>query len=212
MTKETVTATITANEKIQQVEGWVLSEDETKLSKVYAKNTEETITVYDLAGNKAYANISVNNIDTTSPQVEIKYSTTKLTNQNVTVTVTADEKIKEVEGWILSNDKTTLSKDFESNQEEDITIYDLVGNDRKLTINVSNIDKTPPIAKISYSTLELTNGNVEVIITADEEIQEIDGWIMSSDRKKLVKEYEKNIEKEKVIINDLAGNSTDKSE
>ena len=210
MTKETVTATITANEKIQQVEGWVLSEDETKLSKVYAKNTEETITVYDLAGNKAYANISVNNIDTTSPQVEIKYSTTKLTNQNVTVTVTADEKIKEVEGWILSNDKTTLSKDFESNQEEDITIYDLVGNDRKLTINVSNIDKTPPIAKISYSTLELTNGNVEVIITADEEIQEIDGWIMSSDRKKLGKEYEKNIEKEKVIINDLAGNSTEK--
>ena len=75
---------------------------------------------------------------------------------------------------------------------------------------MSNIDKTPPIAKISYSTLELTNGNVEVIITADEEIQEIDGWIMSSDRKKLVKEYEKNIEKEKVIINDLAGNSTEK--
>ena len=210
MTKETVTATITANEKIQQVEGWTLNDENNTLSKVYAKNTEETITVYDLVGNEAKVNISINNIDTTAPQAEINYSTTKLTNKNVTVTVTADEKIKEVEGWSLSDDKKVLTKEFESNQKENITIYDLVGNDRKLTINVSNIDKTPPTAEISYSTSKLTNGNIEVTIAANEEIQEVDGWIMSLDRKKLVKEYENNIDKEKITISDLAGNSTEK--
>ena len=210
MTKETVTVTINSNKKIQQVEDWTLDDENNTLSKVYAKNTEETITVYDLAGREAKANIIINNIDTNSPQAEINYSTTKLTNKNVMVTVIADEKIKEVEGWSLSNDKTVLTKEFESNQEESITIYDLVGNGRKLTINVNNIDKTPPTAEISYNTVELTNENVEVTITANEEIQEINGWIISPDRKKLVKEYEDNIDKEKITISDLAGNSAEK--
>lgn len=209
LTRETVTATIKANEKIQQVEGWSLSADETSLSKVYAKNTTETVKVYDLAGNESTASIEINNIDTTAPQVEINYSTTKLTNQNVTVTIVSDEKIKDVEGYTLSNDKTTLTKEFESNDESSITIYDLSGNYRNLTITVGNIDKNSPKTEISYSTTELTNGDVEVKITANEEIEQVEGWVISSDRKTLIKEYQKNVKNEKIIISDLAGNTVE---
>lgn len=209
MTKETVTATIKASEKIQQVEGWSLSEDETSLSKVYAKNTTETVKVYDLFGNESTASIKIDNIDTTAPQAEINYSTTKLTNQNVTVTIIADEKLKEVEGWTLSSDKTKLTKEFKDNKEERITIYDLVGNHRNLTITIGNIDKKSPKTEISYSTTELTNGNVEVTITANEKIQQVEGWTISSDRKTLIKEYKKNVDSENVIISDLAGNTVE---
>lgn len=208
-TNKTVTATIKSNEKIQQVEGWTLSEDETKLYKVYAKNAVETVKVYDLAGNESKANISINNIDTELPQAEIKYSTTKPTNKNVMVTIITDKEIQEVEGWKLSDDKTTLTKEFKNNKEENITIYDLAGNDRKITIKVNNIDKAPPKTKIHYSNTGLTNKNVTVTITADEEMQKVKGWVISSDRKKIVKEYKSNVNKEKVIIKDLAGNSVE---
>ena len=208
MTKDTVTVTITANETIQPVEGWTLKDNGKTLSKTYAKNTDEIVKVYDLAGNEAEANIRVNNIDTTVPQAEIEYSTTMLTNQNVLVTITADEEIREVEGWTLSKDNTTLSKEFENNIEEKVTIYDLVGNKREIDITVNNIDKVAPAVGVTYSTKELTNGKVEVTITADEKVQPIEGWTISSDNQKLVKEYENNIENEKIIIYDLVGNST----
>ena len=209
MTRESVTATILSNEALQEVEGWTLSTDKTRLTKIYAKNTEEIIPVYDLAGNESKATISIKNIDTTAPQADISYSTTILTNQNVIATISANEKIQNIDGWILSDDKTTITKEYDSNTTEDITIYDLVGNGRKININISNIDKKAPIANINYSTLELTNKNVEVTITADEEINAVDGWILSSDHKKLVKEYKENIENEKIIISDLAGNNSE---
>ena len=202
MTKGTVTVTINSNKKIQQVEGWTLSKDGTKLSKEYAKNTEDIIAVYE-----AKANISINNIDTISPQAEIKYSTTKLTNKNVTVAITADEKIKEVEGWSLSDDKTVLTKEFETNQEENITIYDLVGNERSLKINVSNIDKISPELEIKYSTIEETNGSVTVEIKSNEKVRKVEGWILNKEQNILTKEFNSNIADE-MRVYDLAGNIT----
>lgn len=210
MTKGVVTATINSNEKIQQVEGWTLSEDKKSLKKIYAENTTETVKVYDLVGNEVVANISINNIDKTVPQAKISYSTTKATNKNVKVTITADEKIKDVEGWKLSEDKKTLTKEFEKNSEENVTIYDLAGNSRNLTVSVRNIDKVHPKVEISYSTTNLTNKNVQVTIISNEEMQPLEGWTITTDGKKLIKEYKSNVEKEKVSISDLAGNIEEK--
>lgn len=207
LTKETITVEIKADERVQQVEGWCLEEDGMTLTKVYAKNIQEEITVLDLAGNESKITISINNIDTIAPEADIQYSTTKLTNKNVTVTIIVDEQIQEVDGWTLTNDKTTLTKEFLDNTEEEITIYDLAGNERNIPIRISNIDKITPNTDAEYSTKELTNGNVTVTISADEEIQEVEGWTISLDRKTLVREYEKNTQ-ESVVLYDLAGNST----
>lgn len=53
--KGVVTVTITASEQIQPLTGWTLSADKKTLTKQYTKNTTETVTIVDLAGNKSEA-------------------------------------------------------------------------------------------------------------------------------------------------------------
>ena len=206
-TNQNVTVTITANEEIQEVEGWTLSTGKTILTKEYTENVEETVEVKDLAGNITTANVKIANIDKIAPKVEVKSSTTEKTNQDVTVTITANEEIKEVRGWTLGSDKKTLTKKYSENKTETIIIMDLAGNTTTAEITVNNIDKIVPKAMVKYSTVDLTNQNVTVTITADEEIQEVEGWTLDSSRKILIKEYTENAE-ETVEIKNIAGNTT----
>ena len=205
-TNGSVTVTITASEEIQSVSGWTLSSDSLTLTKTYTANASETVTIYDLAGNSTEVTVTVTNIDTTAPTAEVSYSTTETTNGSVTVTITADKKIQEADGWTLLEDGYTLTKEYTENATETITIYDLVGNRTEVTVTVTNIDTTAPTAEVSYSTTEATNGSVTVTITADKEIQEVDGWTLSSDSLTLTKTYTENTS-ETVTIYDLAGNS-----
>ena len=206
-TSGSVTVEIRANESIQPVEGWTLSEDQMTLSKTYIENAEERLTIYDLAGNSTTQDISVNNIDNQSPQLEVNYSTSSLTNSDVIVTITSNKPVQAVDGWALSESQMELSKTYEVNTEENIIIYDLVGNSTEVSISISNIDKVSPEYDITYSTLELTNENIVVTITANELIQGMEGWTLSENQMTLSKIYEENIE-ENIMIYDLAGNST----
>ena len=140
-TKENVTVTITSNEKIQEVSGWTLSSDKLTLTKTYSQNTNETVTIKDLAGNETQANIEITNIDKTGPSVEVTYSTKELTRGSVIVTITSNEKIQEVSGWTLSNDKKTLTKEYFANTKEIITVKDLAENEINVTIEISNIEE-----------------------------------------------------------------------
>ena len=105
----------------------------------------ETITIKDLAGNSLNATIEITNIDKTTPTVNVKYSATNVTNQNVIVTIEANEEIQEITGWTLSNDKKTLTKTYQSNEEERIEIKDVAGNTVYKNISIKNIDKTSPV-------------------------------------------------------------------
>ncbi len=206
-TKGNVKVTITSNEEVQSVTGWTLSSDKRTLTKEYSANTKETITVKDLAGNEKQATIEINNIDKTGPSVNIEYSTKNPTRENVTVTITANEEIQAVQGWTLSSDKKTLTKEYSVNTKETITIKDLIGNEAQANIEINNIDKTGPSVNVGYSTKNPTRENVTVTITANEEIQAVQGWALSSDKKTLTKEYTENI-KETITVKDLAGNET----
>lgn len=62
-TNQDVVATITSNEEILGVEGWKLSEDKKRLTKIYTKNCDETVKICDLAGNSTNVKIVINNID-----------------------------------------------------------------------------------------------------------------------------------------------------
>ena len=70
-----------------------------------------------MAGNETQLTIEISNIDNseideTAPEVTIEYSTKQLTRDNVIVTIQANEEIQEVEDWILSDDKRTLTKEY----------------------------------------------------------------------------------------------------
>ena len=204
-TKENIIVTITANEEIQEVEGWNLSTDKKQLTKEYVQNVEETITIKDIVGNAVKQTIKVDNIDKIAPKIEIKYSTKEQTRGKVKVEIVADEELQGAEGWILSADKKILSKEFDQNIQEAVTIKDLAGNETKQTITIDNIDKTAPEVEVSYSTKEETEGNVTVEIKANEELQILTGWNLSIDKKKLTREYSRNT-KETVTVKDIAGN------
>ena len=207
MTNQNVTAIVTSNEEIQAVNGWTLSTDKKSMTKVYSSNRQEEVIIKDLVGNETKVNVRVANIDKEAPVGQISYSTTKMTNQNVTATITSNEEIQAVGGWTLSTDKKSMEKEYSRNVQEEVIIKDLVGNETKININVANIDKEAPVGQVSYSTTEMTNKDVIVTITANEKIQQVEGWSLSSDLTKLTKTFTKNDE-ETVIIKDLAGNTS----
>lgn len=71
-------------------------------------------------------------------------------------------------------------------------------------------DAKPVTATVTYSTTEQTNKDVIVTIKASEEIQNVEGWKLSTDKMTLTKTYTENtsVDGENIIIKDLAGNST----
>ena len=77
--------------------------------------------------------------------------------------------------------------------------------EERIDVASIKIDRTAPSLQVSYSTKELTTGNVEVTIKANEIIQEIEGWYLQEDKKTLKKEYSENV-KEEIEIKDLSGN------
>lgn len=202
-----VTVTITTNEKVEAVNGWnqTATQNGNILMKEYTANTEENITIKDLAGNTSIAEISINNINKDELTLQTSYSTLNPTNENITVTIKSNLELKQKEGWNLAEDKKILTKEYSKNTQEKIKLESIYGQTKEVTINVNNIDKVAPNIEIKYSTLNYTQEPVTVTITANEEIQAINGWTRSSDRKTLTKEYSKNTEEE-ITIKDLAGN------
>ncbi len=207
-TNGVVTATIKVNEKVQQIEGWTIDSTKTILTKIYTKNEKETVTITDLSGNTNTIEVRVENIDKTEIEANVKYSTTLLTNKDVTVTIILNKKVLEVKGWSLSEDGTQIYKTFTVNGEEEIKLKDLAGNTKMVKINVANIDKIAPMAEVSYDITFATNKDVIATITANEEIQKIEGWNLQKDGKTLTKTYKLNNE-ETVTVTDLAGNTLD---
>ena len=100
------------------------------------------IYVKDLAGNISSNSVMISPI---SLEVEVIYSTQQITNENITVTITANEKVQGLTGWTLSTDSKTLTKEYSANKTETITIKDLAGNSTNATIEIKNIDKEKPV-------------------------------------------------------------------
>ena len=209
--KKSNKVTITANEKIQQVSGWDLSSDKLTLTKTYTANTlstGETVTIKDLAGNTTTQKIIVSDI-VIEPELTatVSYSTTSITNQNVTATIKANKEITSVTGWTLSTDKKTLTKTYTANTTETVTVKDTSGNTKTISIQITNIDKTAPTLKVE-KTLSADKKTNTVKITANEEIKTVTGWTLGTDKKTLTKTYTEN-KTEKVTITDLAGNTAE---
>lgn len=136
-TNEDVTVTIQANEQLQPVEGWTLSDDGMSLIKTYSDNTSETVTVKDLTGNAIEVPVNVTGIDKEGTTVKVKNETTE---DGVLVTIETSEPIQTPDGWTKVSD-TKYTKLYTENTSEDIIVYDLAGNATKAHVTVSSISK-----------------------------------------------------------------------
>ena len=59
-------------------------------------------------------------------------------------TIEADEEIEQSSGFVLSEDKKSLSKMVYVNESDKVLVKDLSGNYSEIEYNVNNIDKEPP--------------------------------------------------------------------
>lgn len=132
------------------------------------------ITATDKAGNETSYSFT---IDTKLPEIEVTYApnNTELTNGGVTVTITANKELQEVEGWELSSDKLTLTKEFTENTDMVLEVKDLAGNIANANIYINNIDYN-----VSYDpslTLEnLVANKVKATITSLKQLILDDTW------------------------------------
>ena len=98
----------------------------------------------------------------------VSYSTTSLTNQNVTVTITANREVTQMTqtGWIASTDKKILTKTYAANATETITLKDALENTVDVEIKITNIDKTAPTVTVKQE-LSADKKSNKVTITAN---------------------------------------------
>ncbi len=131
----------------------------------FTKNGTFTFEFKDKAGNIGSVVAIVKNIDKVAPIGKIKYSTTKQTNKDVTVTLDANEEIT------ITNNNGKSSYIFTDNGTFTFEFVDKAGNKGVATATVNNIDKIAPTAKVKYSTTQPTNKNVvATLFDASEEI------------------------------------------
>lgn len=161
-----------------------------------------TIQVEDKVGNIEVALYNGNVIDTTKPNL---YREEDVVNEDgsVTVTIAADEEIvipDDLNGWILSEDKMKASKIFKSSVSETMKVTDIAGNEQTfdVVVELNGIDYA-----IIYEAVEKEN-KVLVVISAKTELQPLEGWELSEDKKMLGKLVTVDY-KQDVTIKDVNG-------
>lgn len=89
-TTRAVKATIKTNKSVNKVEGWTLSDDGMTLTKVYSKNTTETVHLVDTDGMTKDVIININNIkveDSSNNKDDTTVATGKLPQAGVSMTI-----------------------------------------------------------------------------------------------------------------------------
>ena len=86
-----------------------------------------------------------------------------------------------------------------------LKVQDLAGNETEIEVKVENIDKEKPQTRVEY---DEKDNQVIVHIISNKELQEVEGWELSEDKKTLTKTYLEN-EKDVISVIDLAGNITE---
>ena len=191
ITNQNVTATIQANFEMKPLTGWTLSQDHKKLTKEFAQNVSETVTVTNIDGRQSDVTVYISGIDKVAPVVNVEYSTTQETSGSVTATITSNEILKPVDGWTLSNDGLSLTKQYNQNANETVTVSDLAGNTVNKNISISNILSGDFSCSVTYDITDPTNGSVTATITGNRNLAERnDGWTLSG--RTLTKEYTAN--------------------
>ena len=125
-----------------------------------------TITGFDNAGNSVEAEIVINNVDKTEPNLEVNYNK-QWTKDDVELTIIATDLESGLASVTVNGEEIDASREYivRENGVYTIEVTDNIGNSIKKQIVVSNIDKTAPSLEVNY-TKEWTKNNVELRIVS----------------------------------------------
>ena len=110
-TNKDVTLTIDFNKPIYEIDGFTISENRKKLTKVIKENEKNTITVEDVSGNKKEVTYEINNIDKIPPEI-IGVEDGKTYTSNVTLDYKDNVGIKDIVIDKYSDLKLSLYDDY----------------------------------------------------------------------------------------------------
>ena len=97
----------------------------------------------DKLGNVSSQRFEVQQDNLFSYNTRVNYSTTEITKEDVTVTISANAELRELNGWKLSdNNKYSMTKVYSENTNETFAITDVNGLERYVTVNIANINKS----------------------------------------------------------------------
>ncbi len=156
-TNQNVTVTITFDKE----EVTILNNNHSN-TYTFKENGEFTFEFQDKAGNKNTKTAIVNWINKELPTPTIKYNINKVTNQNVTATITFDKT-----NVTILNNGGSNTYTFMENGEFTFEYVDQVGNKGTAIAKVDWIDKVLPVGTITFDETELTNQDVLATITFD---------------------------------------------
>ena len=135
-TNKNVTATITFNRN-----DVTITNNDGSNQYVFEANGEFTFEYVDSEGNSGTNTARVNWIDKEAPVLEVEYENIN-DGKEVKVTIKSNEELTEIEGWELSEDRMSMFKTFNANENIVIEVSDLVGNITETTINVDSIQNS----------------------------------------------------------------------
>jgi len=158
-TTQNVVATITLSDGAVTSDGGA--------THTFTDNGSWTFTFEDALGNTGTVVAEVNWIDTEAPTWTISYNPATATNQDVVATIVLSD------GTVTSDGGATHV--FTRNGAWTFNFTDSLGNAGTATAVVDWIDKTPPTATVSYSTVSLTNQDVVATITLSDGTVTSDG-------------------------------------
>ena len=131
------------------------------------------IGVTDEAGNTTWSDVKNTAVkDVTAPTFEIIRSTDALTNQNVILTVSAEDNVSGIKSIQYSFDNNYWTSGSTVNIDSNKTVYfkvtDNAGNVTEKSYEVTNIDKIAPTLNIAGNATEWTNQNIILTATASD--------------------------------------------
>ena len=110
-TNKDVTLTIDFNKPIYQIDGFTISEDRKKLTKIIKENEKNIITVEDISGNQKDVSYEINNIDKIPPEI-IGVDNGKTYTSNVTLDYKDNIGIKDIVIDKYSDLKLSMYDDY----------------------------------------------------------------------------------------------------
>lgn len=133
-------------------------------NKKYVSKGKDISGVSNVGNDQSGINGDSNDQNINSLEVNVSYSNESPTYNKVTATISSDSELLPVDGWTLSSDKKSLTKEYDKNILENVTVKSVDGTSTVTTINIKNIlDKT--------KVLTGEDGEFQYIVLDNNEIQ-----------------------------------------
>jgi GBS Bsp-like repeat. len=138
----------------------------------FTTNTNGTYTfvVEDNLGNQTTKTVTVSNVDTTNPTLNVVADKTTWTNQNINLTANSSDGQSGMANITLPNGQvvngSTASYSVGTNGTYQFIAKDNVGNSTTVPYTVSNIDTIAPNVSLSLDTNLITNKTVTINVSS----------------------------------------------